>query len=33
MELTLMLNFGAALFAVVNPFGNLPIFVSFTSER
>ena len=32
MELTLMLNFGAALFAVVNPFGNLPIFVSFTSD-
>ena len=31
MELTLMLNFGAALFAVVNPFGNLPLFVSFTS--
>jgi len=32
MELTLMLNFGAALFAVVNPFGNLPLFVSFTSD-
>lgn len=31
MEPTLMLNFGAALFAVVNPFGNLPLFVSFTS--
>jgi len=26
-----MLNFGAALFAVVNPLGNLPIFVSVTS--
>jgi MarC family membrane protein len=27
-----MLNFAAALFAVVNPLGNLPIFVSFTSK-
>lgn len=27
-----MLNFGAALFAVVNPLGNLPVFVSFTAK-
>ncbi len=32
MDLTLMLNFGAALFAVVNPLGNLPVFVSFTAN-
>jgi MarC family membrane protein len=32
MDLTLMVNFGAALFAVVNPLGNLPVFVSFTAN-
>ena len=32
MDLTLMLNFGAALLAVVNPLGNLPVFVSFTAN-
>ena len=32
MDWTLLLNFGAALLAVVNPLGNLPIFASFTSE-
>jgi MarC family membrane protein len=31
MNWTLILNFGAALFATVNPIGNLPIFVSFTA--
>ncbi|MEM9729835.1 MAG: MarC family protein [Myxococcota bacterium] len=32
MDTTLLISFGAALFAVVNPVGNLPIFVSFTSD-
>ena len=32
MGLTLMVNFGATLFAVVNPLGNLPVFVSFTAD-
>lgn len=32
MDTTLLVSFGAALFAVVNPLGNLPIFVSFTSN-
>ncbi|UBF24959.1 MarC family protein [Kovacikia minuta CCNUW1] len=31
MEWTLISSFAAALFAIINPFGNLPIFISYTA--
>lgn len=33
MDQSLITNFAAALLAVVNPIGNLPIFISFTSDE
>ncbi len=31
MDWTLISSFAGALFAIINPFGNLPIFVSYTA--
>lgn len=33
MDWTLISSFAAALFAIINPFGNLPIFISYTAEE
>lgn len=33
MDKTLIFNFAAAMLSIVNPFGNLPLFISYTARE